>query len=296
MPDFGIFRGFNSKLFSDKLYAGQLPTQLGTIGSIDFSPFLLDLYPSAAAAYSLRKLRSDYTGFAIRVRRSSDNAEQDIGFTLTGDLDTTSLTSFCGSGNGFVTTWYDQSGNARNVTQTTAASQPQIVSSGSILNINSKPSIKYDGSNDILTKTAFGFPTNAISMAYVNKTNTYNAANIGYTSNGGLININFTGRIGLDGRPDGGGYTGLSSGLTPTTNQVLQFNVYDKVNMKASANGLSFQTTSKPVSSIIYGTQNLEIGDSSSNGNVQEFIMWSTDESSNKSGIESNINTYYGIY
>jgi len=30
MPDFGIFRGFNSKLFSDKLFAGQLPTQLGT--------------------------------------------------------------------------------------------------------------------------------------------------------------------------------------------------------------------------------------------------------------------------
>jgi hypothetical protein len=33
MPDFGIFRGFNDKLFGDKLYAGQLPTQLGIIGS-----------------------------------------------------------------------------------------------------------------------------------------------------------------------------------------------------------------------------------------------------------------------
>jgi hypothetical protein len=33
MPDFGIFRGFNEKLFGDKLYAGQLPTQLGIIGS-----------------------------------------------------------------------------------------------------------------------------------------------------------------------------------------------------------------------------------------------------------------------
>lgn len=33
MPDFGIFRGFNDKLFGDKLYAGQLPTQLGLIGS-----------------------------------------------------------------------------------------------------------------------------------------------------------------------------------------------------------------------------------------------------------------------
>lgn len=33
MPDFGIFRGFNEKLFGDKLVAGQLPTQLGLIGS-----------------------------------------------------------------------------------------------------------------------------------------------------------------------------------------------------------------------------------------------------------------------
>lgn len=33
MPDFGIMRGFGSKLFSDKLVAGQLPTQLGLIGS-----------------------------------------------------------------------------------------------------------------------------------------------------------------------------------------------------------------------------------------------------------------------
>jgi hypothetical protein len=37
MPDFGIMRGFNEKLFGDKLVAGQLPTQLGLIGS--FSAF-----------------------------------------------------------------------------------------------------------------------------------------------------------------------------------------------------------------------------------------------------------------
>jgi len=36
MPDFGIFRGFNDKLFGNKLYAGQLPTQLGLIGSVSF--------------------------------------------------------------------------------------------------------------------------------------------------------------------------------------------------------------------------------------------------------------------
>ena len=36
MPDFGIFRGFNDKLFGDKLYAGQLPINLGLIGSENF--------------------------------------------------------------------------------------------------------------------------------------------------------------------------------------------------------------------------------------------------------------------
>jgi len=36
MPDFGIMRGFNEKLFGDKLVAGQLPTQLGLIGSSNF--------------------------------------------------------------------------------------------------------------------------------------------------------------------------------------------------------------------------------------------------------------------
>lgn len=40
MPDFGIFRGFNEKLFGDKLVAGQLPTQLGLIGSEDITPIV----------------------------------------------------------------------------------------------------------------------------------------------------------------------------------------------------------------------------------------------------------------
>lgn len=91
---------------------------------------LLDSY-TAAVGYSLRRLRTAYTGSAVRVRRSSDNAEQDIGF-VSGRLDTASLLSFCGAGNGFVTTWYDQVGT-NNAGQGTAADQPQIVSSGSLI-------------------------------------------------------------------------------------------------------------------------------------------------------------------
>ena len=59
-------------------------------------PLLLDLYPSAAAAYSLRKIRNGYTGSAIQVRRESDDATQNIAFDLLGELDTSTLLNFVG--------------------------------------------------------------------------------------------------------------------------------------------------------------------------------------------------------
>jgi prepilin-type N-terminal cleavage/methylation domain-containing protein len=81
-------------------------------------------------AFSLRQLSSSYSGPAVRVRRSTDNTLQDIGFTASGELDTAALLAFVGSGNGYVAIWYDQSGNGRNATQAAAGSQPRIVTSG----------------------------------------------------------------------------------------------------------------------------------------------------------------------
>jgi hypothetical protein len=124
----------------------------GVIGShYPYAAAILDqLSAPSAAAYSLRKLRNAYTGSAIRVRRSSDNAETDIGFTAGGDLNTAALLAHVGSGNGFVTTLYDQSGNGRNATQTTAGNQPRIVNSGALEASNGKPEIRFDGVNDYL--------------------------------------------------------------------------------------------------------------------------------------------------
>jgi hypothetical protein len=106
--------------------------------------YILDTYSGAAAAYSLRKLSSTYSGSAIRVRRSSDNTEMNIGFNSDGSLNTSALLTFVGSGNGFVTTWYDQSGNNINANQTVAASQPLIVNSGVLNVVNGKPSVYFN--------------------------------------------------------------------------------------------------------------------------------------------------------
>jgi hypothetical protein len=126
------------------------PRMLRVAGEALPLPILDQLSAPSAAAYSLRKLRAAYTGNAIRVRRSSDNAELDIGFTAIGDLDTTTLLAFVGSGSGFVTTWYDQSGNGRNATQATAGSQPRIVNAGVLDIANGRPGIRFNGSSMFL--------------------------------------------------------------------------------------------------------------------------------------------------
>lgn len=110
--------------------------------------FLLDvLGVSAVRAYSMRRLATAYAGSAIRVRRSSDNSEQDIGFVGEA-LDTTSLASFVGAGSGFISRWYDQSGNADDLLQTTTGLQPRIVNSGTIDTRNSLSCAKFDGTDD----------------------------------------------------------------------------------------------------------------------------------------------------
>jgi len=85
-----------------------------------------------------RLLRSAYTGSCVRVRRSSDNAEADIGFA-NGLLNETALLDHCGSGSGFVRTLYDQSGGARNAGQSINGNQPRIVNAGVIERRNGRP-------------------------------------------------------------------------------------------------------------------------------------------------------------
>jgi prepilin-type N-terminal cleavage/methylation domain-containing protein len=114
---------------------GNTPTSSAFTGVLD------GLATQPVAAYSLRKLRSSYSGAAVTVRRSSDNSTADIGFTAAGDLDTAALIAFVGTGDGFVTTVYDQSGNGRNAVQGTAANQPVLVTAGSIRTLGGRPAL-----------------------------------------------------------------------------------------------------------------------------------------------------------
>jgi len=267
-------------------YSIYTPTWQGT------GTALLDLYPSSAGAYSLRNLSSTYTGPLVRVRRSSDNAEQDIYGTLAGQLDTTSLLSFVGAGNGFVTTWYDQSGNSRNSVQATTANQPIIVSSGTIQLLNNKPAIYFDTVNSNLA-TSYGFPGATSFIFDVLKTsdtrfNLYHSANGGLT----IISVAISGDTSTSINYNATVFNYYKNGVVQTS-PTNRNEVYLLI-----ATGLPILLTHK-CTMTGWTAFNLSGYTSSTSEHIHyrnEIIIYNTDQTSNRTAIESNINSNYTIY
>ncbi|MCI4647233.1 CARDB domain-containing protein [Phaeodactylibacter sp.] len=112
--------------------------------TMQVDPPILGVGKVPNAAFALRRLSDGYTGPAVRVRRSSDGAQQDIGFTAQGDLDTTALLSFVGSADGQVAIWYDQSLNANNAAQSNVSRMPYLVFSGNVHRERGVPAIRFD--------------------------------------------------------------------------------------------------------------------------------------------------------
>lgn len=82
-----------------------------------------------AARWITERLLTSYTGALIRVRRSNDDAEADIGYDGSNLLDQTALAAHVGSNSGFITKVYDQFGS-NHLQQTTNSKQPRIVNAG----------------------------------------------------------------------------------------------------------------------------------------------------------------------
>ena len=246
---------------------------------------LLDTYTGAAAAYSLRLLRTAYTGDAIEVRRASDNATQDIGF-VNNELDVTSLESFCSGTNGFVTTWYDQSGNGNDATQSTASAQPQIVSSGSVILENGKP---------VLQALSNGFLSIALAVENIRLYGFYvfnyiSSQNSVLFSSGndyaGLVIPGNTGSILA--RATNNNFYKNSTSISPIYNRDEMYNAFINQGL------LTWDITTNSGQWV----DDFEIGYGSGyySPNIQEIIIYNSDQSLNRTGIETNINDFYSIY
>jgi hypothetical protein len=259
------------------------------------SALLLDVVPNAAAAYSLRKMREAYTGDAIRVRRSSDNTEQDIGFNGSGVLDTTALLAFVGGGNGFVTTWYDQSGNARNATQSTGGNQPQIVSSGVVTELNTKSSMLYDGTDDKLVAT-FSLLSQPNTIFSVANTTNVSSTRLLYDDDSGNDRNTLSTEASARTTAFAGAALDVNTGWGVNT-QRMHSVLYNGNSSVIRRNGGAFGSGNVGVQ----GLSGLTIGGRFTGsfywiGNIQELIIYNNNQTSNFTAIETNINDYYNVF
>jgi hypothetical protein len=249
---------------------------------------LLDTITDALIYVDLKKQRTAYSGSCIRVRRSSDSAEQDIGF-VSNVVDTASLLAFCGAGSGYVVTFYDQSTNGYNLTQSNASKQPRIVNSGVVDTQNSKPTLIFSAAQRLFSSSipSTATPFQVFSVAKFN-----NSAGIPYVwdiDSRALIYYNASKAM----------YNGteLASGSTAFTFDLLNclYNGGSSIFRLNASQLASGNTGSSALSGVLSlgsrfsDTQNLS-------GCISMFSLFSANKTSDNTTIETNINTYYGTY
>jgi hypothetical protein len=257
--------------------------------------YLLDFYVGAVAAYSLRRLSINYTGSAIEVRRSNDNALTDIGFTPDGDLDIETLQTFVGSNTGFVRTWYDQSGNNKHTVQTSTSNQPRIVNNGTLYTVNNKPRIEFASNLGLI----YDAP-----IASLTEVSTYTAYHMPVFNSNTTVwstdyNSNFwhssgTGYIGIFSTPRRGGFATPTPQIGPVLYSSFHtgsaMTVFINGNSRGTNNGSSFTSGSW----LSLGP--LRSGINQFDGGIYEVLIFPTSNSGSRGSIESNIVNYYNLY
>jgi hypothetical protein len=208
------------------------------------------------------------------------------------------------SSNGFVKTWYDQSvttqagdtATGNHATQATAAEQPKIVSAGALVTQGGKANIDFSSS-------AF---LSVSSFTIANASGHYSAI--------------FVGKRGTD--TSGRGFWGVQSqdqwGLSNTTgtNEMAVATVtatgYDttSTNLHSQINDGTDTTIFRDGSQVATGTtdsaytspstQTLRVGSGKFdsrviNGEIQELIIYNTDQTDNRTAIEANLGEVYSI-
>tara|TARA_R100001129_G_scaffold90116_5_gene61385 strand:- start:4094 stop:5095 length:1002 start_codon:yes stop_codon:yes gene_type:complete len=197
---------------------------------------------------------------------------------------------------GFVTTLYDQTGNNCHALQVTAAHQPQIVSGGDLIKSGNHPAWEHTDQSNLelhgkiqaahldawfvhdTSDDTFLYPSNGSDyggdFGWVAQTHTSVSGTGDYGGSDAKLYVNGT-LIGASGTMN---RTVIKTALTgrklahhqdsDTADwQSLQMGLYD-----VYGNGYCYQ------------------------GKFSEWIWYDSDQSGNKTGIESNINSHYNIY
>ena len=276
---------------------------------------ILDGYTAdLVGAFAPALLVPGYEGACMRVRRSGDNAEQDIGFDGI-DLDRDAIATFCSPGDGFVKTWYNQDGSGNDLTRSAAGEQPKIYDASTGVELeNAVAALRFDGTDDGLNCSTNLRASNGASTVICVQNIPPRASNqcpfVFYKIQRHLIGVDGEttyNTIGISTNETTGDYLKFTG--ADLDGQRLLFSSWDGSSqisgvdeIKLSVNGSlqtptvgtgGFGTVGTGVNSI--GTRD-DIAIQHSLGTMQAVIIYAADKSADRADIETAINGYFNIY
>jgi len=292
----GAFKGWQN-LSSNPLFAG-FPNLYGGDNS---TSMFFNLFANGLLGFSVRKLKSDYNGPCLRIKRASDSVESDIGFA--GNfINESEISSFCGVSIGHVVRWYNQLDQTNYLSSPSLSTAPTIYNGSSINKVNNLPALLFNGSSHYMALlTNITITPNAFSIYYTYKQNVTAGASF---------------RIQVKEDPtrfyplwDNAGtlYTGLNASATSincgavSLLQEIASVFCGSSNTSATRNA----NTYGPVSSFSTPfTSNLQLGcyfngaarANYYNGNMQECLLLASANTNEQPLILSNINNAFNVY
>jgi len=256
---------------------------------------------NSTASYSFEFTYDSDEAGSLTFSEGDDNADFDIS--------NFQVTSF--KGNGFVKTWYDQSvtneagdtATGNHAVQATAASQPKIVSAGSLVADNG---IDFDGSNFLAATPVSGLEgsfsmfsasvwdsgsgyTVSISKSAAN--NRYFAIQEeGSTS----VAVPRNSTSGVSVADSVSGNTRLTFALTTSSTSTSVGALGSAVTTTTADYGDDFLSLSG-MNQIAIGIQRTVNPTGQFNGRIREILVYTSDQSANRTAIEANIGEAYSI-
>jgi trimeric autotransporter adhesin len=219
-----------------------------------------------------------------------DNLQMNAGSTVLPYV-SSSITSYPSA---FVTTWYDQSGNSKDVTQTTTTLQPRIVNNGVIDINNSKPTIYSQGIASTLVNTTTSSVKQISAVAALNSTSIttgligQTGVDFGIRTAGGTTAINQTQTMDFPGNSWGGTY--INGGILNPSGSNATF---------PSTLGTPFVMLSEKVSNYSFTGISIGYYQSSArywNGTTSEIILFGSKLSENdRFNLTKSQGNYYGV-
>ena len=258
-----------------------------TIEATPSYSFLLNDYGASEIALSLRKLDSTYTGSAVEVFNGTSMA--DIGF-VDNELDTTALAAHCGSNDGTVATWYDQSGNGKDFVQTDASRRPKLYdgASASVVLENGKPMLE-GGNNRFMTLASY---TGQAGVRIFNVVKGgFNSVHLG----NGTDNYTAVLQNGNTGTPS------KQSGTVVYRADGSEITTANRDTIHDALASQSVFTINCDTAGDVVDYDNLAIGYEPNAGvfpmlSMQEMVLFHTDVSADETAIENSINDFYSVF